>query len=171
MKKGFTLIELLAAVLIIGILAAVALPQYRKAVEKARAHADIQTMKAIYDALLIARLGPVNDDFGISELDITIPVKTSDYEFFDGGCFENGVYCGVFLQRKGADYGILIGTPNPFVPYFGVLNFPPGTPVCLDLNGKKICSSIARADTCKSCINSLKGETQCQDSEALICSF
>ena len=51
MKRGFTLIELLVVVLIIGILSSVALPQYTKAVEKARATEAIQTASALTRAI------------------------------------------------------------------------------------------------------------------------
>ena len=50
MKKGFTLIELLAVVLIVAILSGVALPQYRKVVEKARVSEAQAMMRTIYDS-------------------------------------------------------------------------------------------------------------------------
>ena len=51
MKKGFTLVELLVVVLIVGILASIAMPNYTKSVEKARATEAMTMVKAINDAV------------------------------------------------------------------------------------------------------------------------
>ena len=51
MNQGFTLIELLVVVLIVGILSAVALPQYQTAVERSRATEALTLMTAIRESM------------------------------------------------------------------------------------------------------------------------
>lgn len=81
-KKAFTLIELLVVVLIIGILSAIALPQYSQAVEKSRAAEALSNIGSFKRALDIWKLG--NPDVtccksfagnasGAGQLDIGIP--------------------------------------------------------------------------------------------------
>ena len=73
MKQGFTLIELLVVVLIIGILSSVALPQYTKAVEKARATEAIQLLGDMATAEQIYQMGMGNYTNDLSMLDLQLP--------------------------------------------------------------------------------------------------
>jgi prepilin-type N-terminal cleavage/methylation domain-containing protein len=73
-KNGFTLIELLVVVLIIGILAAIALPQYQVAVAKADLSKFMSLVKALANAEEIYFLTTGSYTANLDELDVTIPL-------------------------------------------------------------------------------------------------
>ncbi|WP_428074278.1 type IV pilin protein [Candidatus Avelusimicrobium luingense] len=71
--KAFTLIELLVVVLIIGILASVALPQYQKAVEKSRATQGLTVLKSLAQAAKAHYMASGSYATRFDELDVEMP--------------------------------------------------------------------------------------------------
>lgn len=77
---GFTLIELLVVVLIIGILAAIAVPQYRVAVAKAQAVEAITVLTALEKARTAYHLAHGTWPSSIDDLDVSVKDSAS-YRF------------------------------------------------------------------------------------------
>ena len=88
-KKGFTLLELLVVVLIIGILAAIALPQYNRTVTKAKYAEVLVNVKAVEDA--IDRYLLANDGFPSTHMGTNM-LKTVDLELTGGEWIDTSTY-------------------------------------------------------------------------------
>ena len=77
--KGFTLIEVLVVVLIIGVLTAVAVPQYQKAVQKSRFNSLLPTAKSIASAEEVYFME--HGSYGpLSELDVRLEGENMSVE-------------------------------------------------------------------------------------------
>jgi len=117
-KSGFTLLELLLVVLIIGILAAIALPQYRRSVERANAAEALPLLKALWQAQQSHYLSHGSYATKFSDLDVDIP-WTGNVKWRDNGVMrdtrsndkwslqiyhEEGVGDSIYLGRISGKY-------------------------------------------------------------------
>ncbi len=165
---GFTLIELLVVVLIIGILAAIALPQYQLAVEKARAVQMLPFMRATYNALALYKLrngSYSKGDGGLSWNDLEIKPSSgfeaydysTEYENEQWYCFPNEelvgyVYCSRMDPQRNYLYTLFMFQPDDelYSEFAGKRvctgNTDFGTKVCKALGGKKLPDDLWSAD-------------------------
>ena len=105
-NKAFTLIELLIAILIIGILAAIALPQYQKARNRSVYAKMIAAVRQLNDAQQRYILSNGHGANSIDELDIDLPGPRQDnFSAVGAGNCKGGTHMGGYSTNNVIDMG------------------------------------------------------------------
>ncbi|MCR5504763.1 MAG: prepilin-type N-terminal cleavage/methylation domain-containing protein [Elusimicrobiaceae bacterium] len=136
-KKGFTLIEILVAVLIIGVLAAIAIPGYRKSVEKAKAAEAVAVLneaaKAEQDfALNSSRYTSYWEDLIVNQPNVvagTVYCLKGTNTANQDDCGSDSIY-KVKLTVGDNDKSVVMATRTPNNPYadYKLFKFMNGDP-------------------------------------------
>ena len=149
--NGFALIELLVVVLIIGILAAVALPQYQKAVEKARASEALPLLKSVYQAAQNYQLANGEWPTKFDELAVEIP-WTGTIKWRDSGVMKdtrsNNLWSLQLYWESEGSTAIDIGRISGSYKGVGFHVNPSGALACVEKTGEGVIFDGNEGDYC-----------------------